>query len=141
MRSKGQGHRGSTGFGKAFVAASDGQWGARMQEDLFDAVDTLVSQGLVDPAKVAILGGSYGGYAVLAGLAFTPDRFIRGVDIVGPSNLETLLASIPPYWEPMKALFHRAIGNPDTPGIAGGPLAASQGRGDHTSASYRSRRQ
>ncbi|HEY5226405.1 MAG TPA: alpha/beta fold hydrolase, partial [Methylovirgula sp.] len=107
--------RGSTGFGKSFVAASDGEWGARMQDDLFDAVDMLAGESLIDPARVAILGGSYGGYAVLAGLAFTPDRFICGVDIVGPSNLETLLASIPPYWEPMKAMFHRAVGDPATP--------------------------
>lgn len=107
--------RGSTGFGKGFVSASDGEWGARMQDDLFDAVDMLAGEGLIDPAKVAILGGSYGGYAVLAGLAFTPDRFICGVDIVGPSNLETLLASIPPYWEPMKAMFHRVVGDPATP--------------------------
>ena len=107
--------RASTGFGKAFVTAGDGEWGARMQDDLFDAVDALVAQKLVDPAKVAILGGSYGGYAALAGLAFTPKRFACGVDIVGPSNLETLLASIPPYWEPMKALFHRAVGDPSRP--------------------------
>jgi dipeptidyl aminopeptidase/acylaminoacyl peptidase len=107
--------RGSMGFGKSFVAAGDGEWGARMQDDLFDAIETVVAEGLVDLAKVAILGGSYGGYAVLAGLAFTPDRFVCGVDIVGPSNLETLLASIPPYWEPLKAMFHRAIGDPDTP--------------------------
>lgn len=106
--------RASTGFGKAFVTAGDGEWGARMQDDLFDAVDALVAQKLVDPERIAILGGSYGGYAALAGLAFTPKRFACGVDIVGPSNLETLLASIPPYWEPMKALFHRAVGDPST---------------------------
>lgn len=107
--------RGSMGFGKSFVAAGDGEWGARMQDDLFDAIEKLVTEQLVDPAKIAVLGGSYGGYAVLAGLAFTPDRFVCGVDIVGPSNLETLLASIPPYWEPLKAMFHRAIGDPATP--------------------------
>jgi dipeptidyl aminopeptidase/acylaminoacyl peptidase len=106
--------RGSMGFGKSFVAAGDGEWGARMQDDLFDAIEKLSSEQMVDPAKIAILGGSYGGYAVLAGLAFTPDRFVCGVDIVGPSNLETLLASIPPYWEPLKAMFHRAVGDPDT---------------------------
>lgn len=106
--------RGSTGFGKSFVTAGDGEWGAKMQDDLDDAVDAIVARGLVDSAKVAILGGSYGGYAVLAGLAFTPLRYACGVGIVGVSELSTLLASVPPYWAPMQATFHRAIGDPGT---------------------------
>ena len=90
--------RGSTGFGKAFVNAGDLEWGRKMHDDLLDAVDWAVKEGIADPARVAIMGGSYGGYATLAGLTFTPDVFCCGVDIVGPSNLETLLATIPPYW-------------------------------------------
>lgn len=108
-------YRGSTGFGKSFITAGDHQWGAKMQDDLDDAVDWAIHQGIADPKKVAIFGGSYGGYATLAGLAFTPDRYVCGVDLVGPSNLETLLASIPPYWESGRAALYRDIGNPATP--------------------------
>lgn len=108
-------YRGSTGFGKAFVTAGNHQWAAKMQDDLDDAVDWTVHQGIADPKKVVIFGGSYGGYATLVGLAFTPDRYMCGVDIVGPSNLETLLASIPPYWESGRAELYRDIGNPATP--------------------------
>ena len=106
--------RGSTGFGKAFVNASTKQWGRAMQDDLLDAVDWAVAQGITTPDKVAIYGGSYGGYATLAGLAFTPDRFACGVDHSGPSNLETLIASIPPYWKPMLELVARRMGDPRT---------------------------
>ncbi len=104
--------RGSTGFGKAFVNAGDREWGAAMQDDLTDAVAYAVSQGWADPARVAIYGGSYGGYAALAGAAFTPDIYCCAVDIVGPSNLNTLIGSLPPYWAPMIAMFHRRVGDP-----------------------------
>lgn len=106
--------RGSTGFGKAFIAAANLEWGAKMHEDLLDAVDWAVARGIADPARVAIMGGSYGGYAVLAGLAFTPEIFACGVDIVGPSNLETLLATIPPYWTAAIEQFHQRMGDPNT---------------------------
>lgn len=107
--------RGSTGFGKAFVNAGNLEWGARMHDDLIDAVDWAVAQGIAQKDKVAIMGGSYGGYATLAGLTFTPEVFACGVDIVGPSNLETLLETIPPYWAPMVKQFHERMGNPNTP--------------------------
>jgi dipeptidyl aminopeptidase/acylaminoacyl peptidase len=107
-------YRGSTGYGKAFLNAGDKQWGARMQDDLSDAVAHLISQGWADPGRVAIYGGSYGGYAALAGAAFTPDLYRCAVDIVGPSNLITLIETIPPYWEPLIAQFHRRVGNPET---------------------------
>lgn len=106
--------RASTGFGKKFISAGDLQWGKRMQDDLGDAVDWAVASGVTTADKVAIMGGSYGGYAVLAGLAFTPDKFACGVDIVGPSNLGTLLGTIPPYWEALKAQFYKRMGDPNT---------------------------
>jgi dipeptidyl aminopeptidase/acylaminoacyl peptidase len=92
--------RGSTGFGKNFTNAGNLEWGGKMQNDLIDAVAWAVQQGIADPDKIAIMGGSYGGYATLAGLTFTPETFNCGVDIVGPSNLTTLLESVPPYWKP-----------------------------------------
>lgn len=106
--------RGSTGFGKEHLNAGDLAWGAEMHDDLLDARQWAIDQGYADPARFAIFGGSYGGYAVLAALAFTPDVFTCGVDIVGPSNLQTLIASIPPYWEPLLAQFKRRVGDPDT---------------------------
>jgi dipeptidyl aminopeptidase/acylaminoacyl peptidase len=106
--------RGSTGFGKDFINASNLQWGLAMHDDLIDAVNWAVESGIARSDKVAIMGGSYGGYATLAGLAFTPETFACGVDIVGPSNLETLLETIPPYWEPMVKIFHERMGNPNT---------------------------
>jgi dipeptidyl aminopeptidase/acylaminoacyl peptidase len=106
--------RASTGFGKAFLNAGNEQWGRTMDDDLLDAVDWAVGAGIADAARVAIMGGSYGGYATLAGMTRNPERYACGVDIVGPSNLETLLATIPPYWEAAKAIFHKSIGNPDT---------------------------
>ena len=106
--------RGSTGFGKAFTSAGDGQWGRKMQDDLLDAVDWAVKAGVTQREQVAIMGGSYGGYATLAGLAFTPQAFACGVDIVGPSNLTTLLGTIPPYWESFKAQMYRRMGDPGT---------------------------
>ena len=104
--------RGSAGYGKAFLNAGDREWGANMQNDLSDAVAHAISQGWTDPSLVAIIGGSYGGYAALAGAAFTPDLYRCAVDIVGPSNLITLIETIPPYWAPMIAQFHRRVGDP-----------------------------
>jgi len=105
--------RGSVGFGKTFLNAGNKQWGRKMQDDLTDAARWLIEQGIADPRRVGIMGGSYGGYATLAGLTFTPDLYAAGVDIVGPSNLFTLLESIPPYWKPMVALFHTRMGHPE----------------------------
>ena len=107
--------RGSTGFGKGFTNAGNGEWGAKMHDDLVDAVKWAVDAGYADPAKVAIMGGSYGGYATLAGLTFTPDQFACGVDIVGPSNLQTLLSTVPPYWESFRKQLIARMGDPDTP--------------------------
>jgi dipeptidyl aminopeptidase/acylaminoacyl peptidase len=106
--------RGSVGFGKAFVNAGDLQWGRKMHDDLLDAVEWAVAEGIADRGRVAIMGGSYGGYATLAGLAFTPDVFCCGVDIVGPSNLETLLATVPPYWAAFFENLARRVGDPRT---------------------------
>ncbi len=106
-------YRGSTGYGKAFVNAGDREWGARMQDDLSDAVAYVIDQGWADPARVAIYGGSYGGYAALAGATFTPDIYRCAVDIVGPSNLITLIETIPPYWAPLISQFHRRVGDPE----------------------------
>ncbi|MCZ6777550.1 MAG: S9 family peptidase [Acidobacteria bacterium] len=106
-------YRGSIGFGKTFTNAGDREWGGKMQEDLLDAVDWAVEKGVADPRRVAVLGGSYGGYAVLAGLAFTPDRFACGVDIVGPSSLLTLLETMPPYWKPWESVFFKRVGHPE----------------------------
>ena len=107
-------YRGSTGFGKKFISAGDLQWGRKMHDDLLDAVGWAVAQGVTTPDKVAIMGGSYGGYATLAGMAFTPTTFACGVDIVGPSNLFTLLQTIPPYWEAGKQQFYKRMGDPTT---------------------------
>ncbi|MCH9684362.1 MAG: S9 family peptidase [Deltaproteobacteria bacterium] len=106
--------RGSTGFTKSFANAGDGEWAAKMHDDLLDAVDWAVSEGIAPRDKVAIMGTSYGGYATLVGLTFTPDVFACGVDIVGPSNLITLLASAPPYWASLRAMLSKRVGNPDT---------------------------
>lgn len=110
--------RASTGYGKKFLNAGDKQWGLKMHDDLIDASNWAVKQGYADPKKIAIMGGSYGGYATLAGLTYTPDYFTCGVDIVGPSNLKTLLNSIPPYWAVGKAMFAKRMGNIDDPAEA-----------------------
>lgn len=110
--------RGSTGYGKKFLNAGNKQWGLAMHTDLLDAVAWAVKQGYTAPEKVAIFGGSYGGYAALAGVTFTPETFACAVDIVGPSNLKTLIASIPPYWKPLRATFDVRMGNVDDPGDA-----------------------
>ncbi|SDZ19098.1 Dipeptidyl aminopeptidase/acylaminoacyl peptidase [Lysobacter sp. yr284] len=107
-------YRGSTGFGKNFINAGDGEWAGKMHDDLIDAVDWAVKQGVSKKEDVAIMGGSYGGYATLVGLTFTPDTFKCGVDIVGPSNLQTLLKTIPPYWASIFEQFARRMGDPRT---------------------------
>ncbi|HEY6483888.1 MAG TPA: S9 family peptidase [Steroidobacteraceae bacterium] len=107
-------YRGSTGFGKGFINAGDREWAGKMHNDLLDAVDWAVREKITTADKVAIYGGSYGGYATLVGLTFTPDRFACGVDIVGPSNLFTLLNSIPPYWKSFFEDMVRRIGDPRT---------------------------
>lgn len=106
-------YRGSSGFGKAYMNAGNREWGAKMQTDLLDGKEWLVDQGYADPDKVAIYGGSYGGYAVLAGLTFTPDAFCCGVDIVGISNIITMLQNNPPYWAPLKAKTNLRVGSLD----------------------------
>lgn len=106
--------RASTGYGKKFLDAGNLQWGKLMQDDITWGVKYLVQQGIVDPQRVAIMGGSYGGYATLAGLAFTPDVYAAGVDIVGPSNLFTLLSTIPPYWESFRKQFTLRMGDDAT---------------------------
>lgn len=106
--------RGSTGFGKKFVNAGNREWAGKMHNDLLDAVDWAVKQKIADPQKVAIMGGSYGGYATLVGMTSSPDVFACGVDIVGPSNILTLLSTIPPYWEPAKQMFKDRVGDYDT---------------------------
>lgn len=107
--------RGSTGYGKAFLNAGNKQWGEAMQNDITDGVNYLEKEGIADPKRVAIFGGSYGGYATLAGVAFTPDLYAAGIDYVGPSNILTLLNSIPPYWAPLRALFNERVGDPNKP--------------------------
>lgn len=107
-------YRGSTGFGKAFINAGNLEWAAKMHDDLIDAVDHAVREKITTADSVAIYGGSYGGYATLVGLTFTPERFACGVDIVGPSNLATLLASIPPYWKAFFEQLAQRVGDPRT---------------------------
>ena len=107
-------YRGSTGYGKDFLNASNKEWGGKMHDDLVDAVNWAVKQGIADPKKIAIYGGSYGGYAALVGATFTPDLFCCAVDIVGPSNLVTWITSIPPYWSTMLDILYKRIGNPET---------------------------
>jgi dipeptidyl aminopeptidase/acylaminoacyl peptidase len=108
--------RGSTGYGKAFLNAGNKEWGTgAMQHDISDGVSYLIERGIADPERVGIFGGSYGGYATLAGLAFTPELYAAGVSYVGPSNLLTLLKSIPPYWAPIKKIFDARLGNADDP--------------------------
>ena len=107
--------RGSTGYGKEFLNAGNKQWGLKMQDDITWGVKYLVSQGTVNPKRVGIMGGSYGGNATLAGLAFTPEVYAAGVSIVGPSNLITLMQTIPPYWEAVRKTFAERIGDVSTP--------------------------
>ncbi|MCB9091811.1 MAG: S9 family peptidase [Halobacteriovoraceae bacterium] len=105
--------RGSVGYGKKFWMASFKKWGKEMQDDITDGVLWLINKDIADPKRICIYGGSYGGYAVLAGLAFTPNLYACGVDYVGVSNLFTLLKTIPPYWEPYRDMFYEKIGHPE----------------------------
>lgn len=107
--------RGSTGYGKKFLDAGNKQWGDKMQDDVTWGVKYLVAQGIVDPKRAGIMGGSYGGYATLAGVAFTPDVYAAAVSLVGPSNLITLLESVPPYWESFRKVFLERMGDPAMP--------------------------
>jgi len=107
--------RGSTGFGKSFVNGADQEWGRKMHFDLIDAIDWAIANGVADPKRIAIYGGSYGGYAALWGATNTPDRFACAVAIVAPSNLKTLLSTVPPYWESFKNQMYRRVGDPRTP--------------------------
>ena len=105
--------RGSTGYGRKFWEASFKQWGQAMQDDITDGVQWLIKQGIADPKRVAIYGGSYGGYATLAGVAFTPDLYAAAVDYVGVANMFTFMKTIPPYWKPFLDMFHEMVGDPE----------------------------
>ncbi|MDQ3131661.1 MAG: S9 family peptidase [Acidobacteriota bacterium] len=107
--------RASTGFGKKFLNAGNNEWGQKMQDDITWGVKYLVEQGIADPKRVGIMGGSYGGYATLAGVTYTPDTYAAAVAIVAPSNLQTLLEAIPPYWEAIRTVFYKRMGDPNTP--------------------------
>ncbi|UTW64636.1 S9 family peptidase [bacterium SCSIO 12741] len=106
--------RGSTGFGRAFWEASFKQWGQAMQNDVTDGAQWLIDQGIADPKRIAIYGGSYGGYATLAGLCYSPEMYACGIDYVGVSNLFTFMNTFPPYWEPFKPMVYEMVGNPNT---------------------------
>ncbi len=106
--------RGSIGYGRKFWESSFKEWGRTMQDDITDGVNWLIGEGIADPKRIAIYGGSYGGYAVLAGLTFTPDLYAAGVDYVGVSNLFTFMKSIPPYWKPYLEMLYEMVGNPET---------------------------
>jgi dipeptidyl aminopeptidase/acylaminoacyl peptidase len=105
--------RASTGYGRKFKEAGFKEWGKAMQDDITDGVNWLIREGIADPNRVAIYGGSYGGYATLAGLTFTPDLYTCGVDVVGPSNIFTLLEGLPAYWEPMRKMMYEMMGDPE----------------------------
>lgn len=105
--------RGSTGYGRHFLEASYKQWGLKMQDDITDGVKWLIEQGIANPNRIAIYGGSYGGYATLAGLTFTPDLYTCGIDYVGVSNLFTFMQTIPPYWRPMLEMMYEQVGHPE----------------------------
>jgi len=134
--------RGSTGFGKNHLNSGNREWAGKMHDDLIDAVNWAVTEKIADPDRVAIMGGSYGGYATLVGLTFTPKFFACGVDIVGPSHVRTLLETIPPYWEPIKAMFEQRVGALSEPDLLDRispltkvdqiqrPLLIGQGRND-----------
>ena len=122
--------RGSTGYGKKFLDAGNNQWGRKMQDDVTWGVKYLVDQGIADPKRVGIFGGSYGGYATLAGVTVTPDLYAAAVELFGPSNLITLMDSIPPYWESIRTMFYQRMGDPTTPEgkallIAASPLTSA----------------
>lgn len=125
-------YRGSAGFGKAFLNAGNRQWGRAMQTDLLDAVDWAVAQGIADPDRLAIMGSSYGGYATLAGLAFSPQTFACGVDLMGPSQLSSLLAAIPPQWQHEREMFRYRVGDHES--AAGRAALAAVSPLDHVAA-------
>jgi dipeptidyl aminopeptidase/acylaminoacyl peptidase len=104
-------YRGSTGFGKAFVNAANLEWGGKMHDDLIDAVDWAIAQRIADPERIAIYGGSYGGYAALVGATFTPEKFACAIDLVGISNLVTFINTIPDYWRPSQTLWKARMGD------------------------------
>jgi dipeptidyl aminopeptidase/acylaminoacyl peptidase len=106
-------YRGSSGYGRAFLDAINGEVAAKMQDDLLDGVNWAIRQGIADPQHIAIMGRSFGGYATLVGLTKTPETFACGVDIFGPSDLESLSRNFPPYWEPYMYRWFKAVGNPD----------------------------
>jgi dipeptidyl aminopeptidase/acylaminoacyl peptidase len=108
-------YRGSTGYGRAFTEAAVGEFAGKMHDDLIDGVNWAIDQGIADRGKIAIMGASYGGYATLVGLSFTPETFACGVDIVGPSNLATLLETFPQYWKPFMVMWHKHVGDPANP--------------------------
>jgi dipeptidyl aminopeptidase/acylaminoacyl peptidase len=107
--------RGSTGYGKKFLNAGNGEWGKKMQDDITYGVKHLIAEGISDPKRIGIMGGSYGGYATLAGVTYTPELYRAAVDIVGPSNLITLLEAIPPYWEAGRKMMYGRMADPATP--------------------------
>ena len=109
-------YRGSTGFGKAFTHAAEREFAGRMHDDLIDAVEWAVAEGVADRDRIAIYGGSYGGYAALVGATFTPDVFAAAISFVGPSSLVTLVRSFPAYWRPfLESTWYRYVGDPDDP--------------------------
>lgn len=110
--------RGSTGYGREFMEKSFKEWGRAMQDDITDGVEWLIKEGIVDPQRVAIYGGSYGGYATLAGVTFTPELYACAVDYVGVSNLFTFMKTIPPYWEPYLEMMYTMVGDPEKDHIA-----------------------
>ncbi len=119
-------YRGSAGFGKSFLRAARREFAGKMHDDLIDALDWTIREGIVDPARVGIMGASYGGYATLVGLSFTPERFACGVDLVGPSNLVTLVESFPPYWKPFLSVrWYPLVGDPSDPRDRADMLARS----------------
>jgi dipeptidyl aminopeptidase/acylaminoacyl peptidase len=105
--------RGSVGYGRKFWEASFGQWGLAMQDDVADGAMWLVKEGIADPKRICIYGGSYGGYATLMGLVKTPDLYACGIDYVGVANLFTFMKTIPPYWKPLLEMFYEMVGNPE----------------------------
>lgn len=106
--------RGSIGYGKEFWIKGFKQWGKKMQDDITDGVNWLIAEGIADPKRIAIYGASYGGYAVLAGVTFTPDLYACAIDYVGVSNIFTLFETLPPYWEQGRKMMYEMIGNPET---------------------------
>ena len=103
--------RGSTGYGRHFWEISFKQWGLKMQDDISDGVQWLIKQGIADPNRIAIYGGSYGGYATLAGMTFSPELYACGIDYVGVSNLFTFMKTIPPYWKPLLEMMYEMVGD------------------------------